>query len=200
MSAPLPEPLRNASELLGRLPGIGHKSALRLAMTILQWPESEARRLGQAILALRDQLGICSRCGGIAAMDPCPLCQDERRDSTLLCIVPEWDSLLIVEAGGFYHGQYFALGGLLAPGRPSQNLNIDKLQERLTEGEVEEIILALGSTLEAENTATYLKEKLSKDFPRIAISRLAQGMPLGAEVKHMDQETLRQSMRYRQRF
>lgn len=200
MPAPLPEPLRKVGDLLGRLPGIGHKTALRLAMTLLQWPESEARRLGQAILDLRDHLGICSRCGGIADTDPCPLCTDESRDTSILCIVPEWDSLLIMESGNFYHGQYFALGGLLVPGKTSQNLELDKLLNRLAEGEIEEIILALGSTLEAENTATFLKEKLRQEFPEIMVSRLAQGMPLGAEVKHMDQETLRQSMRYRQKF
>lgn len=202
MSTRLPEPLRVVVEQLGRLPGLGPRSALRIGMRLLQWPESETRRLGNAIAVLRDELCLCSRCGGIAAEDPCPICADANRDVQTLCIVPEWDSILALESGNFYEGQYFVLGGLLAPAQKqdSGSLAIKPLTDRLREGEIREVIMALGSTLEAENTATYLKQLLNRQFPQITVTRLAQGMPLGAEVKYMDQETLRQSMRNRQQM
>lgn len=202
MNENLPEPLRALIEQLARLPGLGPKSALRIAMMLLKWPESETRRLGHGIYALRDNLCLCSRCGGLTAADPCPVCADRERSIDILCVVPEWDSMLAMEAGAFYRGQYFILGGLLEPleKRDSQSLETDKLYARLAEGEVTEVVLALGTTIEAENTASFLKQALQKKFPAIRVSRLAQGLPLGAEVKFMDKETLRQSLRYRQEF
>ena len=129
MAAALPEPLRVLVEQLSRLPGLGPKSALRLAMTLLQWPESETRRLGKGISDLRDSLCLCSRCGGLASRDPCPICADPERSQDSLCVVPEWDSLLAMEKGGFYNGQYFVLGGLLETPRQkdSQALDTEKL-------------------------------------------------------------------------
>lgn len=196
----LPEPLRALVEQLARLPGLGPKSALRLAMTLLEWPEAETRRLGSAIAGLRDGLCLCSRCGAPAASDPCPICTDGARARDTLCLVPEWDALLALESGGFYHGQYMVLGGLLEPlqDRNSRSLEFERLAERLSEGEIKELILALGSTLEAENTVTYIKKAMSEKFPQITVTRLAQGIPLGAQVKFMDKETLRQSLRFRQ--
>lgn len=202
MAGRLPEALQALVEMLARLPGLGPKSALRIAMTLLKWPESETRRLGESISSLRDTLGICSRCRAVSATDPCAICADPDRGQDTLCIVPEWDSLLAIESGGFYDGQYFVLGGLLSPQQKidSRCLEIDSLEERLNTGEIKEVILALGSTLEAENTASYLKNLFAKSFPDLAITRLAQGIPLGAEVKYMDRETLRQSLRYRQKI
>ena len=108
--------------------------------------------------------------------------------------------MLTLDEGGFYHGQYMILGGLLAPleHMGAESLDLDRLTRRLAEGEVHELILALGATLEAENTATFIGRMVRERFPRVAVSRLAQGIPLGAEVKYMDRETLRQSLQYRQ--
>lgn len=198
MAQGLPPPMQAVVDQLAQLPGIGTKSALRLAMTLLHWPEAETRRLGRGIAALRDELALCSRCGGVTSQDPCAICADADRAQDVLCVVAEWDSLLTLERGGFYRGQYLVLGGLLSHGQTSAQLDMGPLLARLGEGQIREVILALGSTLEAENTATYIKEQLARGFPRIVVSRLAQGMPLGAEVKHMDHETLRQSMRHRQ--
>lgn len=202
MATPLPLPLRNVVELLVRLPGFGEKSAMRVAMSLLKWPESETRRLGAAIQSLRDSLTLCSRCRGVAASDPCPLCSDPQRNEETLCIVPEWDSLLALESGGFYDGQYFVLGGLLSPQRKvdSSSLELEQLEKRLQEGKIKEIILALGGTLEAENTASYIKSLVGKSCPHLQISRLAQGIPLGGEVNHMDRETLRLSLKHRQKM
>lgn len=182
------------------MPGLGPKSAMRAAMTLLKWPETEVRRLGKGIYELRDTLHLCSRCGGLADSDPCPICSDAERDETQLCLVSEWDSMLTLEEGNFYKGYYMILGGLLAPldHSPAEALEMERLYSRLAEGKVQELILALGSTAEAEATATYVKNQVGTRFPGVSITRLAQGIPLGAEVKYMDRETLRQSLRYRQ--
>ena len=196
----LPEPLRVLVSELASLPGIGPKSALRLALTMLKWPEARTRDLGQSIAGLRDKLHLCRRCNGLSATETCAICSNPERDEDLLCLVSEWDSLLVLEDGGFYKGLYMILGGLLAPldGVDASGLEIGKLRARLAEGRVREVILALGTTLEAENTASYIKGMLEREFPGVRISRLAQGIPLGAEVKYMDRETLRQSLVHRQ--
>ncbi|RRD70917.1 MULTISPECIES: recombination mediator RecR [unclassified Desulfovibrio] len=200
MRQPIPEPLTALVEQLSRLPGLGPKSAMRVAMTLLKWPESEARRLGRSIHDLRDALHICSRCGGLACADPCAVCADAGRSRDMLCLVAEWDSMLALDEGGFYHGQYMILGGLLAPldRSDADSLDTERLLDRLAEGEVRELVLALGATLEAENTASFIRRMVHDRFPHIHISRLAQGIPLGAEIKYMDKETLRQSLQYRQ--
>lgn len=200
MGSPLPTPLAELVGHLSKLPGLGPKSAMRAAMALLKWPENDTRRLGEEIFALRDKLRLCSRCGSLSSDDPCRICSDETRDKNLLCVVPEWDSLLALEEGLFYDGLYFVLGGLLAPPERegASGPDLQALKERLAGGDVKEVILALGATLEGENTATWISRALKKDFPSVRISRLAQGMPLGAEVRFMDKETLRQSLRYRQ--
>lgn len=197
MNDRLPEPLAALTAQLARLPGLGPKSALRVAMTLLKWPEAETRRLGRGISALRDELRLCSRCGGLAATDPCPVCADPGRDRDVLCLVAEWDSMLTLDEGGFYRGQFMILGGLLAPGA-GEAPDLDRLIRRLEEGEIRELILALGATAEAESTAAFVRHAVERRLPGVRISRLAQGIPLGAEVKFMDRETLRQSWQFRQ--
>lgn len=196
----IPEALKALVDQLSRLPGLGPKSAMRVAMTLLKWPKEEVRRLGKNVYELRDTLHLCSRCGGLADADPCPICADSSRDERELCLVAEWDSLLTLEEGNFYHGYYMILGGLLAPldHSPAEMLDMQRLYARLGEGAVKELILALGSTADAEATASYVKDMVNARFPAVRITRLAQGIPLGAEVKYMDRETLRQSLRYRQ--
>lgn len=198
----IPEALKALVDQFSRLPGLGPKSAMRLAMTLLKWPEEEVRRLGRNVYELRDTLHLCSRCGGLSDADICPICADLSRDEGELCLVSEWDSMLTLEEGGFYRGYYMILGGLLAPldHSPAEMLDIERLYARLSKGEVRELILALGSTADAEATATYVKDKVNARFPAVRITRLAQGIPLGAEVKYMDRETLRQSLHYRQEF
>lgn len=200
MNDRIPEPLKALVDQLARLPGLGPKSAMRVAMTLLKWPASETRRLGRSVHDLRDNLHLCSRCGGLTATDPCSVCADPERAADTLCLVAEWDSMLTLEEGGFYRGQYLILGGLLAPldNMNADALDLDRLTARLAEGQVTELILALGATMEAENTASFIRNMISRRFPGVRVTRLAQGIPLGAEVKFMDQETLRQSLRFRQ--
>ncbi len=198
----IPEPLKELVDQMARLPGLGPKSAMRAAMSLLKWPEAEVRRLGKGVYELRDTLHLCSRCGALSDSDPCPVCADSSRDAAQLCLVAEWDSMLTMEEGNFYRGLYFILGGLLAPldNSPAGSLEMERLYGRLAEGEVRELILALGATADAEATASYVREQVGRRFPGVRVSRLAQGIPLGAEVRFMDRETLRQSLRYRQEF
>ncbi len=185
---------------LSRLPGLGPKSALRCAMTFLKWPEGETRRLGLAIHDLRDKLHLCGQCGALSDTDPCRVCSDPGRSREVVCLVADWDSMLVLEEGSFYNGQFVILGGLLAPleNAHSDSLELERLDRRLSQDAVKELILALGATMEAENTASYIRARVQARFAHIKVSRLAQGIPLGAEVRFMDKETLRQSLQFRQ--
>ncbi len=196
----IPEPLKELVYQLSRLPGLGPKSALRMAMTLLKWPEAETARLGRCIFELREKLHLCSRCGALSDTELCTVCADPERQDDVLCLVADWDSILTLEQGGFFRGKYFILGGLLSPldNRSAEDLDLPKLLARLDEGNVSELILALGSTAEAESTGVYIRESISQRCPHVHVTRLAQGIPLGAEVKFMDRETLRQSLQYRQ--
>ncbi|EFI36347.1 recombination protein RecR [Desulfonatronospira thiodismutans ASO3-1] len=196
----LPRSMQLLVDRLSDLPGIGPKSALRMAMTLLKWPEDKTRGLGQSITDLRDQLCICSQCAALADTDPCSICSDAMREQDKLCLVSEWDSLLVMEESGFFKGRYLVLGGLLSPldGVRPDSLELDKLRENLQSGQTSEIILALGTTLEAETTGSYIKNMVEKEYPHVRVTRLAQGIPLGSDLKFMDKETLKQSMRFRQ--
>ncbi len=198
----LPKPLREVVQRLAGLPGMGPKSALRAGLIMLKWPRERAEGLGQAIIDMRRSMCFCSRCRSLSDADPCPICSDPSRDVDRLCLVAEWDSLIAMEQAGIFTGLYLVLGGLIAPldGVKPDSLEIGTLKHRLEEGGVQELILALGATMEAEATASYIKNMVEREFPDVAISRLAQGIPLGSEVKHVDKETLRQSMLYRQKL
>jgi len=197
----LPGPLKEVVDQLSSLPGIGPKSALRIALTLLKMPRERAGGVGQSIIQLREKLCLCDDCACLAESSPCAICADPSRDTDQLCIVPEWDALLAMEEMGIYRGKYLVLGGLLSPldGIDPGHLEVDRLRRRLETGEVSEMILALGATLDAEATASYIKNMVENDFPGVSVSRLAQGIPIGAEVKFMDKETLKQSLVHRQK-
>ncbi|MFP4049012.1 MAG: recombination mediator RecR [Desulfovermiculus sp.] len=196
----LPRALDALVDQLSALPGVGPKSALRIGLTLLNWPEEKARGLGQAIYELRSNLCLCSRCRSLTESDPCPVCSDPSRDEHVLCVVADWDSLLAIDEAGFYRGKFFVLGGLLSPldGIHSDQLAFDLLRKRLSQGEVREVVLALGTTREGEATESYVNNLVRREFQTIRISRLAQGIPVGSDLKYMDRETLKQSMTYRQ--
>ena len=196
----LPGPLKAVVEQLSSLPGVGPKSALRMALTLLKMPREKANGVGQAILDLRENLCLCEECACLAESSPCAICADPGREADQLCLVPEWDALLAMEDMGVYKGRYLVLGGLLSPldGVEPGHLEIDRLKRHLGSGQVKELILALGATLDAESTASYVKNLVESEFPDVCVTRLAQGIPMGAEVKFMDRETLRQSLVHRQ--
>lgn len=200
MARELPAPLTDLAAQLGKLPSMGPKSAMRVVMALLSWPEDRTRHLGQSIAELRDRLCLCHLCGGLSTASPCPICADPTRSQEELCLVADWDSMLTLDAGGFYRGQYLILGGLLNPLEGGSAPDLSRLEKRLAEGRVRELILALGATVEADNTASVILELVRRRFPGVTVTRLAQGIPLGGEVRHMDVETLRQSLRYRQSY
>ncbi len=193
----IPESLQVIINQFSHFPGVGQKSAMRMAMMLLQWSENEVKRMGQNIYELRDKLHLCSSCGALSDSNPCQICSNPERASNVICLVSEWDSMLTLEEGGFFQGKYAILGGLLGS-TDRASLEMDRLFRILDKDEVTELILALGATTEAEATASYVREQVSSRYPHVAVTRLAQGIPLGAEVKFMDKETLKQSLAYRQ--
>lgn len=197
----LPGPLKEVVDQLSSLPGIGPKSALRIALTLLKMPRERAGGVGQSIIDLRENLCLCEDCACLAESSPCAICSDPSRDSDQLCLVPEWDALLAMEEMGIYRGKYLVLGGLLSPldGIEPGHLEIDRLRGHLSDGNITELILALGATLDAESTASYIKNLVESEYADVSVSRLAQGIPIGAEVKFMDKETLKQSLVHRQK-
>lgn len=182
------DPLDRLLGELTRLPGIGPKTATRLAHHILRVPTSEAEELAEAIREVKDKLFHCSTCWSITAIDPCPLCTDERRDRSQLCVVEEPFNVHPIERTGEYTGLYHVLMGALSPQRgigPDQ-LTVASLMERL-DG-IEEVILATNPNVEGEATALYLARLLHPKGVRV--SRLAFGMPVGGDIEYTDEVTL----------
>ncbi|MFP4392051.1 MAG: recombination mediator RecR [Desulfohalobiaceae bacterium] len=198
----LPQALQDLVQQLAELPGVGPKSALRMALTLLQWPEDKVRILGSSIEGLRDALTLCRECGAISDTDPCALCSDPERRQDILCLVADWDALLAIEQAGFFQGRYLILGGLLSPldGVQASQLDIQRLRQKLATGQVQELVLALGSTRDAEATESYISSLVHKEFSGVEITRLAQGIPVGSDLRYVDQETLKQSLQHRQRL
>ena len=191
------DPLARVVGELSRLPGVGPKTATRLAHHLLKVPRNEAQALVEAILDVKDSLFHCSRCYSITAIDPCDFCTDETRDRTRLCVVEEPFNIQPIERTGEYRGLYHVLMGALSPQRgigPDQ-LRIDALLERL-DG-VEEVIVATNPDVEGEATALYLARVL-KTSDGLAVTRLAFGMPVGGDIEYTDEVTLARSLRGRQ--
>ena len=186
------QPLRRLIAELGRLPGIGPKTASRLAHYLVRAGREDALELAEAIVEVKDKLIPCTTCGSITEVDPCSFCTDPDRDPRRICIVEEPFNIRQVERTGEYRGLYHVLGGTLSPQRgigPEQ-LRLDRLYDRL-EG-VEEVILATNPSVEGEATALYLARVLK---PRgITVSRLAFGMPVGGDIEYTDEVTLARSL------
>ncbi len=191
-----PASLERLVQLFGRLPGIGRKSATRMALKLLLSPEVECAELADAIVDARTKTIGCSICGGLTEDDPCAICTDERRDGSAVCVVERPSDILALERTGRFRGRYHVLGGLLSPldGIGPENLRIDRLLDRLdgarehTRPAVTEIILALNPTAEGEATALYVARLLSRRG--INVTKLASGLPVGGELDLADELTL----------
>ena len=192
------DPLIRLVGELSRLPGIGPKSANRLAHHLLRVSRDEAANLSQAILDVKDLLFHCSRCNAITAVDPCSICSDQERDQTRICVVEEPFNIGPLERTGEHLGLYHVLLGALSPQRGigPKDLSVDRLLTRL-DG-VEEVILATNPDVEGEATALYLA-RLLKSYP-LVVSRLAFGMPVGADIEFTDEVTLGRSLAGRRRL
>jgi recombination protein RecR len=185
-------PLERLIAELARLPGIGPKTAARLAHHLLKVPADQARELAAAIVEVKEKLFHCSRCNAITAFDPCAICADPRRDRTRICVVEEPFNIQPLERTGEYHGLYHVLLGALSPQRGigPEELAIEGLFARL-EG-VEEVVLATNPNVEGEATALYLARRLADRVPRV--TRLAFGMPVGGDIEYTDEVTLGRSL------
>lgn len=197
MSKAFPPALERLIKNLSRLPGIGEKTATRYALQILRWQESTAQELAASIAELHRKILLCSTCFAFSEEDPCPICANPRRDRGILCVVEGPADLLSIESSNAFNGLYHVLHGALSPadGIGPAELRIDRLLNRLKTQEVKELVLATSSTVAGEATAAYLAQ-CCKDFP-VNVTRLACGIPMGMDVKYVDQLTLKRALEAR---
>jgi len=194
------EPVAKLVEAFNKLPGIGPKSAQRLAYYLLRSPDEEAKALAEAILTLKERIRLCSICFNITVCDPCLICQDKERDHSKICVVERPLDIPPLERTGKYKGVYHVLHGTINPvrGIGSAELKIKELSSRLQDGSVKEVILATNPNLEGETTAMYLRRII---LPLgIRISRLARGLPFGSDLEYADDMTLGQALEDRREF
>ena len=182
--------LQRLLDELGRLPGIGPKSAQRIAYYLLEADAEEARRLATAILEVKEQVHFCPICFSYATRDTCDVCSDSSRDRTTICVVSEPRDVSAIERTGSYHGLYHVLGGVISPMDKvgPEQLHVKELLSRLASGEVSEVILATNPDVEGETTATYLS-RIIKPLG-VRVSRLASGLPVGGDLEYADEITL----------
>jgi len=185
---------------LNRLPGIGPKSAQRLAYHLLRASEDQAQQLAEAILSVRQQTKLCSVCCNVTDIDPCAICRSEQRNHSQICIVEQPQDILALEHTGIYHGLYHVLHGAISPteGVGAGDVRISELMNRLQDGAVKEVIMATNANLEGEATAMYLSRLISP--LGIRVTRLARGLPFGTELEYADDVTLSRALEGRQEF
>jgi recombination protein RecR len=189
-----PSSLQHLITDLSRLPGIGHKTAARLALYLFRAPREYTESLAANILEVKRDIGFCSTCFNLTDEDPCQICRDPNRDASVLCVVEEVGDLLALEQAGVFKGRYHVLQGVLAPldGIGPENLRIKELLERLEEESIEEVVLAINPSTEGEATATYVAGLLRKQG--VSVSQIAQGIPMGGDLKYTDAVTLKRAM------
>jgi len=179
---------------LARLPGIGRKTALRLAFHLLKAPSDDAQRLARAIVAVRERVRPCEVCGNLTETSPCAICTSTRRDQTLVCVVEEASDIMAIERTGEYRGMYHVLGGRLSPldGIGPSELNVEPLMRRLGIGEVQEVVLATNPSVEGEATAMYLRKLIGPLGVRV--TRIARGLPVGGDLEYADGVTIAEAL------
>ncbi len=190
-------PLARLIEAFHRLPGIGPKSAQRLAYHVLRAPREEADALASALLEVKDRIQLCAVCQNVTEQDPCSVCADPTRDGSTICVVEEPLDILAIERTGGFDGRYHVLHGALSPmdGVGPEQLKVRELLERLRSTEVTEVILATNPNLEGEATASYLARVLQPIG--VSVTRLAHGLPVGADVEYADERTLSRALEHR---
>jgi recombination protein RecR len=183
-------PVQRLIDELSRLPGIGRKSAQRLAFHVLHIEEADARRLAEAILTMREQVRLCSRCFNVTDEEECSICRDLRRDPTLVCVVERAQDIVVVERTQEFRGRYHVLGGSISPieGIGPDQLRIRELLARLEPENIGEVIVATNPTVEGDTTALYLAKSLKP--LGIKVTRLASGLPVGGDLDYADELTL----------
>ena len=190
-------PVQRLIDELSRLPGIGRKSAQRLAFHILNTERADAENLAEAIVDMREQVRLCIRCYNVTAEEQCSICVDPRRDPSVICVVERAQDIPVIERTQEFKGRYHVLGGTLSAidGRGPAQLRVDSLLARAGEPAVTEVILALSATVEGQTTAHYLSERLADKG--VTVSRLAHGVPVGGELDYLDDGTLTAALKAR---
>ena len=189
--------LEKAVDEIAQLPGIGRRSALRLALHLLKQPESHTQRLATALTNFRDNINYCEQCHNLSDAPRCEICSNPARDETLLCVVEDIRDVMAIEATGQFKGYYHVLGGLISPmdGVGPQNLTLDSLISKIESGTIVEVIFALSATMEADTTNFYMFKLLSKFSVRL--STIARGIAVGEELEYTDEVTLARSINTR---
>lgn len=177
-----------------KFPGIGKKTALRMALYLLKQPDNEVREMGDVIASLKENIQYCRECGNVSDSAVCEICADTRRDHSLLCIVEDLRDVIAIENTGQYTGIYHVLGGVIAPadGIGPDDLNMNSLPERIAKNGVKEIVMALNATVEGDTTVFYLSKKLKGTG--VSVSTLSKGIAVGGELEYADEVTLGRSI------
>ena len=190
--------LDNVCSELQRLPGVGKRTALRLAMHILKMEPEVANSLASSISRFRNEIRHCSCCNNLSDSELCPICSDTRRDRSTVCVVEQVQDLMSIENTGQYRGLYHVLGGVISPmqGIGPSDLKIDLLADRLLTGEVKEVIIAISTSVEGETTLFYLLNRL-KAYPDVKVSTIARGIGFGDELEYVDELTITHALKNR---
>ena len=180
-----------------KFPGIGEKTAERLAMHILHTPRHEAEQLAQSILEIKEKVRLCTKCFALSDDDVCTICSDPARESSILCVVEQPADMVAVEKSGAFHGIYHILCGALSPmnGIGPEDIRIRELLNRVENDQIKEVVLATSTNVEGEATSSYIAQKLEKFA--IKVTRIASGVPMGGDLKYVDQVTLKRAMETR---
>jgi recombination protein RecR len=190
----LPEPIVVLTAALAKLPGIGPRSAERVALHIVQADSAAAKHLAETILTARERIRFCETCGALTEKSPCATCTDARRDATILCLVEKAVDILSIERSGTYRGKFHVLGGKISPldGVEPDDLRIAELEKRLASEPIREIIVALGTDVEGDATSSYLAKRLAR--AGLKISRIGFGLPAGSGLEFADELTLNRAL------
>ncbi len=193
--------LENLTQILSKLPGIGSKSASRLAFFLVKSPNGYNEILSETIRTIKEKVHPCSICGSYTENDPCPVCSDIKRDKTTLCVVESASDVITIQNAGVYNGLFHVLGGAINPlnGVGPENLRFKELIQRVNEGSFKEIIIATNPTEEGDTTALYIRHLL-KGKEGLTLTRLASGLPIGGDIEYADKTTLSHSLRGRITF
>ena len=196
----LPEPIIQLIESLGKLPGIGPRSAERLALYLVQAEVAEVRQLAQTLVAAREKIQLCKVCGALTEKNPCAICDDPRRDAGLICLVERPVDIISIEKAGSFRGRFHVLGGKISPlnGVEPEDLRIAELETRMTKEPIKEIVIALSTDVEGDATSFYLAKRLAGKG--VKISRIAHGLPAGSGLEFADEITLSRALEGRREF
>jgi recombination protein RecR len=191
---PLPEPIVALTAALAKLPGVGPRSAERIALHLVQTDSTQVKRLAETIVIAREKIIFCDICGSLTEKSPCSTCDDPRRDASLVCVVEKAVDILSIEKSGTYRGKFHVLGGKISPldGVEPDDLRISELEKRLSSEPIRELIIALGTDVEGDATSSYLAKRLAR--PGLKISRIGFGLPAGSGLEFADELTLNRAL------